>query len=385
MRRYLHSSLIILSTVVLVRAQSEQQIVIGSHHKLFSKVLNEERGFWINLPESYHNKSASYKAYPLLILLDGHAHFRSVSGSVHYMSAGYNGNRRIPEMIVVAIQNVSRTRDYTPDKIVTTRKNDFGGGDNFLKFLDTELIPHLESNYRTQPYRILYGHSLGGLLAVHSYMKDHSSFNAFIAVDPSFGAWDEKMMDGKLDTLAEESFDRYLYIATANWQKRNIRNRDRHVRLYESLDSKCYGPFPGELEFFENEDHGSVPLIAFHNGISSIFKGYGINYRDIQSIDQLENHFKNISERLSWDFAPPEALVNRLGYRFLRQEPEKAIEFFRLNTQNYPASYNVFDSLAEAYESTGDKTKAIENYKKSLSLNPDNENAARKIEVLELK
>jgi predicted alpha/beta superfamily hydrolase len=60
-------------------------------------------------------------------------------------------------MIVVGIQNVDRRRDYTPDKVVTVRENNSGGGESFLSFLEDELIPELDQKYRTAPYRILFG------------------------------------------------------------------------------------------------------------------------------------------------------------------------------------------------------------------------------------
>ena len=305
---------------------------------------------------------------------------------VNYMSSGYNGNIRIPEMIVVAIQNVDRRRDFTPDKIITKRENTSGGGEHFLSFLEDELIPELDQMFRSDPYRILFGHSLGGLLATHAYMKEKTLFNAFIAVDPSFGTWDAETMDKKLDAVTDNSFERFIYIATANWGKRNSRNRDRHVRLYEALNSKCEGEFPGKLEYFENENHGSVPPIAFYNGISAIFDGYGIYYRNIESEVQLSQHFQSLSERLSWEFKPPEYLVNRIGYSMLRSRNEndqsKALSFFRLNTENYPSSFNAFDSLGEAYEALGDTENAINNYEKSLELNPGNERTITKIQSL---
>ncbi|MCE7992513.1 MAG: tetratricopeptide repeat protein [Roseivirga sp.] len=383
MSRFLSLTLVLLFTVHSLNAQGEDQIIIGSKQVIHSDVLDEDREYWISLPESYDQEGSSHKHYPLLIVLDGRVHFRSITGMVNYMSAGYNRNRRIPEMIVVAIQNVSRTRDFTPDKIVTRRKNDFGGGDNFLSFLETELIPDLDSKFRTIPYRILFGHSLGGLLATHAYMKAETLFNAFIAVDPSFGSWDAGTMDKKLDAVTDQSFERFIYMATANWGKRNIRNRNRHVRLYESLNSKSVGEFPAKLEYFENENHGSVPPIAFYHGISAIFDGYGISDRDVESKASLVQHFQSISERLSYSFNPPEPLVNSVGYRKLRsrneEERSQALEFFKLNTENYPDSYNAFDSLGEAYEALGEKTKAIDSYQKSLELNPGNQHASIRI------
>ncbi len=384
--KILWSLCLCILSVSSLSAQEGEHIYLGTSHQLYSEVLGENREYWISLPESYDDANSEYKRYPVLVVLDGRAHFKSVTGTVNYLSSGYNGNLQIPEMIVVAIRNVNRRRDFTPDKIVTTRANDSGGGKRFLSFLEEELLPDIDTKFRTQPYRILFGHSLGGLIAIHAYMTESTSFSSFIAADPSFGTWDPEVMDGKLDTISSKSFDRFLYIATANWGKRNIRNRDRHVRFYESLNSLSEGELRSKLEYFEDENHGSIPPQAFYEGITSIFDGYGIYYRDIESAEQLKIHFQGLSERLSFSFYPPEDLVNRVAYMMLRNEGQRdeAIELFELNTANYPGSYNAFDSLGEAYERIGDKDKAIVNYKKSLELNPDNEHARNKIDTLSI-
>ncbi|MCB0629292.1 MAG: alpha/beta hydrolase-fold protein [Saprospiraceae bacterium] len=360
-------------------AQDGEDITIGKKYTIHSSVLDEEREYWVSLPVSYDNEFQRYKRYPVMVVLDGPTHFRPVSGMVEAMSAGYNGNRQIPEMIVVAIRNVNRERDFTPDKVITVRKNDTGGGDRFLSFLEDELFPELDQNYRTLPYRILMGHSLGGLLATHAYLKEQTLFNAFIAVDPSFGTWDAEKMDGKLEKVTDQSFNRYLYIATANGGKRNFRNRDRHIRLFEALHSKCPEEFNAKLDYFEEENHSSVPLIAVYHGLSAIFSGYGFNYREATTANDLKRHFQTIAQRLAFDFPPPEELVNRIGYWLLRsnneQEQQEALHFFKLNTELYPASFNAFDSLGEAYADLKNNEMAIESYQKSLELNPDNKNA----------
>ena len=172
---------LLLSSCLVGYGQDDEQLFT-----LQSEVLQEERGYWVSLPQSYNQPYNDYQKYPICIVLDGDVHFYTAASTFQFM-----GGKQIPEMIVVGIKNVSRSRDYTPDKIQTTRPNDFGGGDNFLQFLEEELIPHLEAQYRTLPFRLLVGHSLGGLLATHTYMKPQTLFNAFIAVDPSFGGWDE--------------------------------------------------------------------------------------------------------------------------------------------------------------------------------------------------
>jgi len=206
--------LFLLIGINQVKSQNVGQIIICTKHILHSNILNEDREYWISLPDSYNDEASSYKNYPILILLDGNVHFKVISGMVNYMSSDSYRSWKIPEMIVVGIQNVDRRRDYTPDKIVTVRENNSGGGESFLSFLKDELIPELDLKYRTEPYRILFGHSLGGLLVTYAYMKKETLFNAFIAVDPSFGTWDEETMDKKLDAVTSRSFERFIMVSS---------------------------------------------------------------------------------------------------------------------------------------------------------------------------
>jgi tetratricopeptide (TPR) repeat protein len=75
--------------------------------------------------------------------------------------------------------------------------------------------------------------------------------------------------------------------------------------------------------------------------------------------------------------------MNQLGYVLLRlKKPDDAIEVFTQNTEDHPESWNVWDSLAEAYADKGNKDLAIKYYEKSLQLNPDNTNGANQIKKL---
>ena len=384
--RMINIVIILLLVFGSIQAQDEQAIIIGQKHFIHSEILSEEREYWISLPSSYSVKQLDYKKYPLLVLLDGHIHFHAVSGMINFRSSGNSDKREIPEMIVVAIMNVNRERDFTPDKIITKRQNQTGGGDAFLDFLENELIPKIESTYRTLPYRILVGHSLGGLITTYAYLKEKTSFNSFISIDPSFGTWDDQIMDSKLGELHASVFGRPFFLATANWGKRNFRNRDRHIRLFEGLHAKSKNEFNASQKYYMDKNHSSVPLPAIYDGLSHIFEGYNLSYREITEIDKLVHHFQRLSVRNSFDIKPPEELVNRIGYRLLgsskKDEKQMSLLFFELNATNYPESYNVFDSLGEAHFELGNKKGALESYRKSFALNPENDNAQRMMERL---
>ncbi|MFC2103733.1 S41 family peptidase [Bacteroidota bacterium] len=88
--------------------------------------------------------------------------------------------------------------------------------------------------------------------------------------------------------------------------------------------------------------------------------------------DELKNNINNL-----------EGLINLLGYRYLRQKKFLAAkQILNLNVKLFPESSNVYDSLAEAYMLNGETILAIENYTKSLQLNPVNKNAINMLEKL---
>jgi CubicO group peptidase (beta-lactamase class C family) len=88
------------------------------------------------------------------------------------------------------------------------------------------------------------------------------------------------------------------------------------------------------------------------------------------------------NQAATYDFAEPE--LNNLGYRLLRGgKPKEAIEIFKLNVEAYPKGFNTYDSLAEAYLAVNERELAIQNYKKSIELNPNNTNAAEVVKRLE--
>jgi tetratricopeptide (TPR) repeat protein len=83
-------------------------------------------------------------------------------------------------------------------------------------------------------------------------------------------------------------------------------------------------------------------------------------------------------------FQLPEEDVNAWGYRLMQDaQTKEAVEIFKLNVILYPTSANTYDSLAEAFQAIGDTASAIKNFKRSLELNPKNNNAVMHLKALE--
>ena len=106
-----------------------------------------------------------------------------------------------------------------------------------------------------------------------------------------------------------------------------------------------------------------------------------IGERDVEAAIRQYRELK-AKDATAYDFGEGE--LNTLGYRLLgMQKTREAIEVFKLNVEAYSQGANTYDSLAEAYMINGDKALAVENYKKSLQLNPQNANAEAKLKQLE--
>jgi len=112
-----------------------------------------------------------------------------------------------------------------------------------------------------------------------------------------------------------------------------------------------------------------------------ILKNPGFN----AEIPFIKEHYENMSELYGMKFIPLEFLLEMLGkyYLFERNEYARSIEFFQLNTLNYPASCKAFELLGRAYEAVGNREEAILNLKKALELNPENNDIQKMLIELE--
>ena len=258
---------IFIFSVQPLLGQSKKDRIIENKFIIYSNILNENRTCLISLPETYNDTSNTNKQYPLLILLDGYAFFKTAAGIIHFMSSDRNRNYFMPETIIVAIENVDRERDFTVTKLKTKRVNTMGGGKKFLTFIEKELISYVDENYRTKPYRTLVGHSLGGLLTLNSYIDKSSIFDAYLSIDPSIW-WDEDKMINKVDSISPISFKKKIYISTANQVKtRYERNKKKHDRMYTLIKIKSNEKAEIKVKTYNNDNHRSVPLIALYDGL----------------------------------------------------------------------------------------------------------------------
>jgi uncharacterized protein len=334
-----------------------------------SEVLGEERVALIRTPPGYDTNG---QRYPVLYMTDGDGNIGHTVATIEFLAR----NSRMPELIVVGITNTDRTRDLTPTKVTTAKMKNTpvggGGADNFLKFIETELIPAVEKDYRTLPFRIHAGHSFGGLFAIHSLVTKPDLFNGYIACSPSLW-WDDEVTVKKLDEFLKghKELNRTLYMTLAS-EDGQMRVAYDHAKAL--LARQQLKDFAWDSSLMEDEDHGSTVLRAYYYGLRKVFADWppkpDVVAKGAAAVDE---HFKKVSAKYQYTVLPPEGLMNNVAYQMLGDgKTEEAIAAFKENAERYPNSANVYDSLAEAYEKSGKLDLARASYERAVEVGTKN-------------
>jgi len=337
-------------------------VVIGERMVLRSQVLGEARTLLIYRPPPERPDSR----YPVVYLLDGEAHFHHVTGLVQFlMQTG-----RMPRVIVVGVANVDRTRDFTPTHV--SEADTSGGADRFLVFLAKELIPAVEAAYPTARYRVLIGHSLGGLFAIHALNQMPDLFDATIGISPSLAWVGDPIRQRTESVLATRpAFDRVLYFAVGKEPDDMTGSNRAYARM---LTARAPRGFRWLFEEMPAEDHGSIVHRAVYRGLEHVFAGWGPPAAPA-SLAEVEAHYAALSARFRMTVVVPEDALNALGYRLLAAgQVDQGVAALRRNSELHPESANVHDSLGEALERKGDLAGAVKSHEmavKNAALNGD--------------
>lgn len=390
---------LLLVTALKAQTIKNNLVVMGVVDSVHSKILNETRQLWVYVPA--RDTTFAQQKYPVVYLLDGDAHFPSVTGMIQQFS-----NSVCPEMIVVAIPNTDRMRDLTTNSIAALKTS--GGGENFTSFIEKELMPHIDSIYPTTSYKILIGHSLGGSMVINTLVNHPNMFNGYIAIDPSMW-WDRGILLNRArEVLKQKNYSgKSLFIGIANTMPKGMMDTTQarkdtsaatsHIRAILKLRDMIQSDTAANklkfaYKYYSNDTHGSVPLITEYDALRFFFTNYGLPQETIMKIfnkdsnpevvlAEIQSHYDNISKQMGYKVALPEGMINNFGISLITRIPKTAFAFLQLNIKNYPNSYNVYDSMGDYYDAAKDKTKAIEYYRKALTLKefPDTRSKLNKL------
>lgn len=237
---------------------------------LYSEIVRQEFELYVSLPHSYAETSANY---PVIYILDAYRSFAIVKGYTDVLTFPAP---QIPEVILVGIGYggagmegalnwvVGRTRDLSPVKD-RTREEYFeraveslgvsgvdiatGGAPLFLDFLQAELIPFIESNYRIDSEkRMLLGYSLGGLFGFYTLFQHPEMFENYLLGSPSIASFNDTTMfdcernyarthtDLKANVFMSCGEFEEQYIANMNKMAERLHSRNyKHLKLYKTI------------------------------------------------------------------------------------------------------------------------------------------------------
>jgi predicted alpha/beta superfamily hydrolase len=355
--------ILLMSLTYASTGENNDDIIIGKKILIESKLLKEQRAVYIYTPADYKN---SKERYPVLYVLDGESSFHHVSGIVQFLSS----SGLIPDLIFVAIPNTNRRRDFLP--VIES-------ADQFLEFITGELVPTIDKQYRTAPYKLLAGHSWGAIFTIYTFIKNHQAMNAYIASSPWLNNRMRFICDEASKFVEEyHSLNRFVYLT--------VGDEPDFLPGIEIL-AKTFADNPiknldWNFEQRPGEKHNSITHNTIYNGLMRLFSDWRIPENII--IDSLKQYASSLRTKYGYQIHTYENILTILGKRFFDKENyDTALRIQTEYVKAFPDSSKGYVNLGEVYLKMGNKTSAIQNLKKANILNPDDEEILERLEEIE--
>ena len=273
MRSYLTATIFLICAISSASAQTTSSalvaspLVIGETFTIESKVMREVRRINVYKPPGYTDSSARV---PVLYMPDGGIaeDFLHVAGLVQ---VGV-GNGTMRAFLLVGIENTERRRDMTgPTENAEDRKiaPRVGGSAAFREFIRKELMPAIESRYRTTDETAIVGESLAGLFVVETFLREPDMFDTYIAFDPSLW-WNNGKIVADMPALLKgrKLTGKSLYIATSS----NAGFAELGPRFDTAIRSSSMAGLEWRYTTLPSETHATIYHPAALQAFRALFK-----------------------------------------------------------------------------------------------------------------
>lgn len=343
------------------RAEAQEKpapLNIGRRLEISSTVLNETREVWVALPSDYEDGKG--ERYPVIIQLGDPSHFRYSAPIVEILSK----NGHIPKCLVVGVPDPTprhHYRDSTPTKVGYLPAS--GGAAAFLAFLKDELLPRLDAEFRTVPFRILCGHGLSGLFAVWALRESAGAIGAAVTDSASMTFDKSRLVEEWAATPPVFARPASLYLAVGD-ERETV---DGLRRLAAGFEKSRPNMLDWVLAVEPDEDQGTVCIQAFYKGIKWIFRDWRLPVAAAaQGLEAVKAHYSGLSKRFGYDILVTEARLSERGFELVREQRfDEAALVFELAAATYPGSPTAEQNLGFLYERTKDFEKAASAYERA--------------------
>jgi len=336
------------------------------YEKFESRKLNSTRQLKIKLPDNYDSESEL--KHPVIIVFDGEYLFEPVNGQVNFQTHF----DEMPESIIVGIiQGEERFYDSYFDEVSGLP---FESGDRFYKFVEQELIPHIDANYNTSKFKVAVGHNLMGNFMNAFLFHEEPVFQAYINLSPDFKGTMNENVATRLEWLEDDIF---YYMATSDNDIKSIRNtvRSTHESL-KSINNKHLTYYYDELK---GDTHYQLVTGALSKAMDRIFELYKpLDEKELKEKvmpyegtldDYIVDRYKRIDE-LFGIFKPisEEELQQLITVAENREDLESVYKIGKLaNKLNPNSSFGTY-YMALYAEKLGKTKKAVKLYESALAL-----------------
>ena len=370
---------------------------VGVLDSVYFESQNEYRKIYVQLPAEYN--PANNQKYPVVYILDGEVFLPTVNNVHDFYSGGF-----MPKMVIVGISNSKdRMRDLTTSKVTemygSTFEQENGGADNFIDFIETDLIPYVESKYPVTSFRTLIGHSYGGLFTLYSLVHHPQLFSNYLAIDPSLDWDNQKLIDEAKTKIATANYigkslfmslGGHVHMQNFNMTLDEVKEDTTDFTIFsrsnilfsEMLNQNKQNELSFEWKFYPKDLHGTIPFPSIMDGLISVFQWYQMENIDkynipttsAEEIYEIIKYRQNKLEKYFGYSVPPfpDFLLNIQGYMSMDMDQmERAKLYFELAIEYYPQSANAYDSMADYYDRNDDKDNAIKFVTKAFEMTGD--------------
>ena len=230
-----------------------------------SEIVADSFFILVSVPNGYYSNE---KRFPVLYVLDGDIAFGMATSISRYLQIGDN----IPELIVVGIGYGSLTKSAAKKRRRDYRPNETEGAENFLEFLNEELIPSIDTKYRTIPGdRTINGYSLGGLFGLYTFFTKPESFNNYIIGSPNL-SWDNysiyRYEENSTEKIGDKKINIFISVGSEESEERYF---DPVDSLVTNIQQQNYPGVELEAKVFNGSTHLMGPPESLTHGLISVF------------------------------------------------------------------------------------------------------------------
>lgn len=334
-----------------------------------SKILGEDRKIDVYKPEVFPEYADV--VLPIIYVFDGEAYINYFASIINMLCQRFV---QMPPITVVGIENHDgdRDRDFETE----------AGLDKFMRFVSEEAVPLVEKTYKKSPYRMIVGHSSSADFAMYVFFKQPSLFNGYLLSSPDLREnKDIRLADSSLSYLTERRNTLFISCGIEWWAQQSVN------RLDSFLKKKVQKGLSYQIMRYPDESHFSVYLKSYYDGFNYIFKldpARELKHPKDMTLQIFQDHYKKMQGIFGCPVKPPQMLTAEYGVNFLTvwNDLNKALDFFKVNVENYPSEPSAQMDYADALLKKGDKQNAITRYEKALELNPENADLKKKISRL---